>query len=756
MSINLRAACRQHINHFLKQYEELCRMRGHDTSARIYAAAADVLISRLPDKASGTPFRLTDTKISDCMDDLLDRFPRANPKSIALSLHRLILICKGHGLLDGRVMISRHARREELPIHDTKAIAMLDDFITFRDWLSRRIERTPRYKQDLPELVIASLIAVNGATLPSAHLKLTACRRSMLTRTGQGALLSVPTAHYSSQNPPGIQLPLLPEIERLMHHLKGSDDHIFPAGWVPRRKDVRKRNTRRINQWLHSQWTRLHGDHSPAPSIWNIQTFILCSRLFFALHAPPLVSAFLSGRASFGSYAEIASGFDTSGMDGVTSAREPTTATNAPIASKAEDLACAQELIEIIRDRLARYHHKLQSPGAKNRAAVEIMSVAIAYNGLLEKMPVLRELVRWICQELGNDGGKRKMGTFQAMWRFIPLPLVSELEHEDPSRLSQDQWYQLAEYLIQENQYASATRRKLKQHLKAFHEHLCSRYPHMERLNWRVGELQVQSEPTTSLFPTLSEFDTLFDAAGAVTEQGLAKQLQASLTLAFFGGLRAEEICLISKMDLDELSLQVRVWWSKTRKGRRRVPLGLLTPRQYLLPVIELQKQCITTDSLLFRMPDGDPVAPGTLGKRVKKLIENTLPSERATMTIHSLRHGFASWLLVRYMALCDPAMLGTEGENGAPLIPDADHKIFSRHELRKLVRVFNGRVAGERFQGDPDSFLPKPEHFRMISEMIGHATRDTTARTYIHSMPWIANHFISTLRRKNNPDGLT
>jgi|GEM_PF-3361755 len=749
MSINIRAQCKPHVQQFIDQYAELCDTLGNKRSADTYRLAAVEFLKILPE---GTirrpPYRLTENNMSKCLNQLVAQCSATNRAGIALALNRLLLICKQQGLVTGRVIIARHARREEIPIHDSIAFSFMDDFIPIREWLENRIQKTPRSKKDLPELIIASLIAINGVLLPSAHLKISACRRSMSNHLEGKSILSVPTSHFSSKHPPIIQYPLLSEINNLCGKLKGSDDWFFPNAYLPLRRDTKKRNTKRMNRWLCDLWMKVHEKQSSPPSKWNIHTFIKCCRIYFALKSPPVVTSYLSGRTFFGAYTKY---YEDNRRHNVRTPSETSLSLAAPEKSKGatpDMLPFAQEVVEGVRIKLARYRSKIQNSGPKKQVANEILSIAIAYRDVLNHIPSLHYLIQWICLELNNDGRKRKMGSFQAMWCFIPKVIINELEHEDPTALSQDQWYLFAEYLIQEITPSNSTKKKYKQHLKAFHRYLCRQHPHMEQLNWRIGCLQVRAETSLSLFPMLSEFDEIFRAASLHPQKAVAVQLQAALTLAFFGGLRAEEICLISKMDVDQTSLQVRVWWSKTRKGRRRIPLGLLTPARYLAPVFQLHQQCLTSESLLFKGPDNSFLAPSTLGNRVKRLICETLPGNRS-MSIHSFRHGFASWLLVRYMILSYPAMLEKDRRGMELFIPNTDHLLFSQKERTKLVRVFNGRIAGEEFNNAPNSFQSRPEHFRMISEMIGHATRDTTARTYIHSMLWIANYFIQTQNKQ-------
>ncbi|MDT8376069.1 MAG: site-specific integrase [Mariprofundaceae bacterium] len=744
----LREKCREVLTPFVQAYSELCNDLKLEASKVLYIDISKRFLDNIPEEVTRLPYSLKDQKIQHILDASINRSGKSSKDAAALALQRMIILCKKHGLINGRVMINKRMRPEELAIHDESAFVLLDDFIDIRQWLCGRIQIVPRQRKDLSELTIAALIAVNGICSANAHLRISSCQQDHLKTLKHYPTLDVPTSRYLSKAPPTIRYPLLPEIETLLQHLKSNNRWLYPNSFNPDTWNHRDRRTKAMNKWLDQLWVTVFGKDHCVPKQWTIRTFIACSRLFITLNSAPIVAGFLSGKATFASIDVMDSAVVAN------AAPDNFAIIDVENPDKHHDetsTLIAKELIESINNHLGSYHRKRQDKGTKKAAATHLLAISAVYFDLLHQLPCLRHLIRWMIWELERDGNKRKMGSLQALWRFIPASLLDELGNEDPAELDSGQWLRLVEYFIQENTLAPATRSKIKQHLKAFHEYLCREFPEVPRLNWRRGELKVYTEQGGGIFPSLSEFDLLFNLAGQEKNPAMRRQLQAALTLAFFGGLRAEEICLLSKMDIDPTTIQVRVWWSKTRQGRRRLPLMLLTPAKYIKPVWNLQKKCHTSQSLLFGNGDGRQVLPDTLAKRIKKLIIITLPKDRE-MSIHTLRHGFASWLLIRYFALHEQDLLTSTHANGKPIIPDANHEVFSHAEQKKLVRVFNGRSAGEAFEGDPSSFLSKPEHFAYISKLIGHATRDTTARTYVHSMEWLAYYYLNKLSTHYGP----
>jgi len=740
--IKIRIRCKNILEPFIQAYSALCDDLSLDSSKSLYIDVYSNLLEGIPDKTTQLPFKLKDRKVQEILEASIKSSKKSSRDAASLALQRMITLCKKHGLIDGRVTLNKRFRRDELSIHDKTAFALLDDFIEVRKWLCNRIQVVPRKRKDLAQLSIASLIAVNGVCASNAHLRISSCQCHHLNHSSNYAILDVPTSNYCSKTPPVTRYPLLPEIEKLLALLKSDGHWLYPSNFNPDTWNHKGKRINNMNKWLIELWGNVFGQDCEPPKQWNIRTFISCSKLFFALNTSPIVVGFLSGKSTFASIdtdnpcMESDDSYLLKNNDNEYVAKEVDATT----------ILLAKEVIAVIRSHFKSYHHKLQSKKTKRNASTYLLAVSAVYADLLRDFPCLFHLIRWMVNELDGDGCKRRMGTLRALWNFIPLSLLNELGTEDPTLLDNDQWLRLAEYLIQENSYSPSTRSKIKQHLKHFHEYLCKEHPHMARLNWRRAELKVYSEQGSGIFPLLSEFDLLFKEAGKESNPLMRTQLQATLSLSFFGGLRAEEICLLSKIDIDMLTIQIRIWWSKTRQGRRRLPLFLLTPKKYLTPILNLENNCETRDSLLFQNVKGEQISPDALGKRIKKLIQKVLSPER-NMSIHTFRHGFASWLLIRYMVMHEPELLSASYANGNPIIPNSDHEVFSQKEQIKLARVFNGKVAGKNFKLSSSSFLTKPEHFAHISKLIGHATRGTTARTYVHSMEWVSYYYLNKLK---------
>lgn len=754
--IHLRQECKSALAPFIYEYQEMCQDRGLTESSVMYQTAVQALLMEVPEQSS-RKFILSQKRIESMVETVVGLCEKSSGKAVRLCLHRLVEVCKKKlpDDIGGKVVFRKRLRPEEVNVHNQVAFELLDDFIEIRNWLVGRIKTVPREKVQLQELIITSLIAVNGVVMNNAHSNISALKKSNLHQGSLYPVLDVPYAKHLTKKPQFIRYPLLEDIERLIISLPPQNIWLFDGVFSPGEKLYRWSRIQKLNTWLVDLWRKVVGFDVPVHPSWNISTFIACSSMFFTLKSSPSVAAFLSKRTN---YARL----DSVILDEEQGVKfETDTSVNKKSAMTLDseiqyasdtDAIFTLELIAEIRRVLNNVNHRSQSVKNKQSIIFEMLGIISFYESLLNRQACLRYLILWLVFELSKENDKRRFGAYQRLWSMIPKMLVSELGGVSPLDLDKMQWIKLLEYLIHENDYSPSTQQKVKQHLKAFHDYLIEEYPNqVPNINWRHAEFRVQLDQNGGIIYKFSEFETLFDAAGREQDLGWILKLQAALVLSFLGGLRAEEICLLSKVDVPANLIHIQVWWSKTKMGRRRIPLALLLPNnketksKYSKAIKLLRDQCEFKETLLFRYNDGSGVSPDVLGKRIHKLIKENLPKERR-VSIHGLRHGFASWLLIRYYVLQQPQILTMKGRNNNSLIPDFDHAIFAKSSQYNLVRVFNGRVAADSYLENPTSFLSKPEHFAYISRLIGHATRATTAKTYIHSMEWLAFYYLKKL----------
>jgi len=744
--MELRSECQKVLEPFILGYTKMCEDYKLDTSKQLYSSLVKEFLDAIP-CTSARKFIFSRKKLDELVRKVRKQNTSAHKDAIYLALNRLLKTCikAFPENIAGKVLVRKQVRSEEIAIHDQAAFRLLDDFIEVRALLSKKIQTMPRSKQYLPELIITSLIAINGVCLTNAHLHISATRSKAVIERKNYSTIEVPKSSYTAANPPSRRYPLLPELRDLISGLK-SDEWLFPSPFNPNARSGKARRNDKLNKYINSLWLEVFGEDVVVPKEWNIRTFISCTRLFILLNSSPIITGSLSGKNIFAGYLDEIEKPDEQDMflDDVES--------HLPVeideqSSDETSSLLANELISTVQALLNSINHRSQAKGTREYIKNNLVLMAATNHDILNLYPSIRSLILWLVWELEKTEDKRRFGTFQNYWAHLPRMFLEEFQHEDPLSLDGELWLKLAEYFIQENTYAQGTRRKIKQHFKMYHNYLTLKYPNkVSLINWRHSSLYVASGSVRAVFPTFEEFDLLFIEATQIEDETWRRNLQICLVFAFYGGLRAEEICLLSNQDLDDVNVQVRVWWSKTMMGRRRVPIFMLTPPKYTKALSLKEVSKLKQNQFLLTDEAGDMVSPDALGKRIKGLIDKALPQER-NMSLHSLRHGFASWLLIRYFVLIERGFLDAKFENGESMIANPGHDVFSNKSNINLVRVFNGRADCLLFAEDPKSFLTKPEHFSYISRLIGHATRQTTARTYVHSMEWLSYYYLDKLK---------
>jgi integrase len=745
--MELRNECEKVLEPFIAGYTKMCEENKLETSKQLYNSLVQEFLNTIPCTYT-RKFDFSRKRSFELVEKLRKQNKGVHKNTIYLALNRILQTCIKAlpDQITGQVLVRKQVRLDEIAIHDQSAFRLLDDYIQIRKLLSKKIEKIPRSKQQLPELVITALIAMNGVCLTNAHLHIAATRSKAVIKQKNYSTIEIPKSSYTSANPPSRRYPLLPEMRNLLLGLK-SDEWLFPSPFNPNSRSDRVRRNKKLNLYLRNLWQETFGNDDVVPKEWNIRTFIACTRLFFLLNSSPIITGSLSGKTIFAGFLDEIEKVEDAPMFVEEVERFPLVDAEEQQYDETSSLL-ANELISSIQALLNSVDRRTQSGSSREKIANSLILIAATNHDILNAYPSIRSLILWLVWELKKVGDKRRFSTIKSYWSHLPRMFLEEFQHEDPLTIEGELWLKLAEYFIQENTYAQSTRSKIKQQLKMYHNYLTLKYTDkVKPINWRHSALYVESDSVQAVFPTFEEFDSLYKQANLVEDETWRRNLKLCLVFAFYGGLRAEEICLLSNQDLDELNVQVRVWWSKTKMGRRRLPIFMLTTKKYtkdlnLKEVAEQkQNQFLLTDEF------GDMISPDALGKRIKGLIEKVFPHER-NISLHSLRHGFASWLLIRYFILTEPEMLNARFENGESIIPNPKHEVFSKNSNKNFVRVFNGRNDCILYVNNPRSFLAKPEHFSYISRLIGHATRQTTARTYVHSMEWLVYYYLEKLNK--------
>jgi integrase len=169
-------------------------------------------------------------------------------------------------------------------------------------------------------------------------------------------------------------------------------------------------------------------------------------------------------------------------------------------------------------------------------------------------------------------------------------------------------------------------------------------------LNWGHPHFAVSASSTALSLVTPDEAEAALRRlqTGGPPE---AAALTLAVILAFWCGLRRHEVCALS---VDHILPgpwgSIRIERSKTRAGRRTVPGALLTPAPLWTLVDDYRRARLAGTgpgrAPLLVTPRGQAWDPDDLGRRVATLLRAV--TGRA-VSMHSLRHGFATATLLRW-----------------------------------------------------------------------------------------------------------
>lgn len=203
----------------------------------------------------------------------------------------------------------------------------------------------------------------------------------------------------------------------------------------------------------------------------------------------------------------------------------------------------------------------------------------------------------------------------------------------------------------------------------------------------------------------------------------------------FYLGLRASEVLRLRLGDIDlplansnkATSPFLRVRQGKTPSARRKLPLDVLLPPHalaWMVKIIAQRRDQFPRNKRLAHIMLAGP-AGDTNGFEYDDIAKFALGHVRATLEadldLHSLRHNFATWWLVRWHRLRNPHL---------PPINNASHPLFSlEHGNRLEIYLSWGRQTD------------KPHHhFIELARLMGHSHFGVTRKTYAHAISFLTN----------------
>ncbi|RMH48174.1 MAG: hypothetical protein D6694_00805, partial [Gammaproteobacteria bacterium] len=236
----------------------------------------------------------------------------------------------------------------------------------------------------------------------------------------------------------------------------------------------------------------------------------------------------------------------------------------------------------------------------------------------------------------------------------------------------------------------------------------------------------------------LSEFDTFIHLLMGRSNRD-ASEIAMCCILAFYGGMRAGEISRLTLNDvvMCDNHLYIHIRKGKTAAARRVIPLHLLAPRPMCAIVSTLiwnRGREFPSNAHLRKIPlfgpDGkrERYASRTLADASIQLLKQTFGD---AVTLHHLRHCFASWLFLRMYVSKYPDLILELTESG--------HEVFSQNYIRRMVYLMSGETKARI-----------PDHcgtgLVRLTKLMGHLGPRVTFSTYIHTFHVVQAHAMRRL----------
>lgn len=221
-------------------------------------------------------------------------------------------------------------------------------------------------------------------------------------------------------------------------------------------------------------------------------------------------------------------------------------------------------------------------------------------------------------------------------------------------------------------------------------------------------------------------FDFFLDSLQAMQTRD-AQLIAAACAIGYYAGLRAGEILLLTLNDviIGDGEIWIQILRGKTPAARRQIPLHLLAPdaicdlvrATYGMRRGEFRPSANLQEIFLFG-PEGVPDRYER-GALIDVAITELQARFGADVVFHSLRHAFASWILVRWYALRYPDSIKVLAANG--------HVVFQPDAQERFAELFS-LVPGQ--PPDPSD----PSALVVISKLMGHLGQQTLFARYVHT----------------------
>jgi site-specific recombinase XerD len=222
---------------------------------------------------------------------------------------------------------------------------------------------------------------------------------------------------------------------------------------------------------------------------------------------------------------------------------------------------------------------------------------------------------------------------------YMHYPLkLAEYFNAAPQDLTTDEIYAFLVYLKEDRGLSRSTMRIAVSGIRYFYQHILKRSSIIDDVPYPKQEKYLPE------ILSGKEVKRLFVLTDNIKHKAL-------LMLAYSAGLRRSEIIGLRLVDIDRKNMQLNIRKGKGNKARKAILSN------YLLRVLEQYYRAYRPEQYLFNgRKKQEPISEGAVNWAFRQAIKRT--GIKKDLSLHNLRHSFASHLLSMGVSLLDIQML--------------------------------------------------------------------------------------------------
>jgi len=629
----------------------------------------------------------------------------------------------------------RHWPHVELMARQYLAIEYdADDFERLPDYhrlVRQLLQRSANFGINQKELcarLILSMIALDGVIFNNADGQIASLEKDMVHLEPDLACIELPMiGEYQKQYfLGGYSLACM----RILYQRAKNKGPIFPKVWQVIKRGEKGSNRKRsrsidLEGFLAELW-RSAIPNRPVPDDLDAPFWIRLSRLSLAVSGVPFVCVAHLGSRFRGAQLPVAE------VDDAAEAKSRTVELDGDMDEVDQGFQWLRSLHGLFRIHDSSQHDK---PILKEAHAFR-QDFLTAFEGA-EKSGECSEdealLARWLIWMMNQKRfGELRLSTFRGYLsaisnRVIPLPDDKSLSEIDAA-----EWKRAIVTLAFNDDYTSSSRLTAITHMKALNEFL-----HVQGLAPKINF----SNRDFRVYRGVAECDVMFPHEIDVLIEAVSNRpnMAVALIMAFYCGLRCEEICYLTVQGALDL-YRLLIGRSKLKSSCRTLPYGLLMPQEHLTLLMEVIEDRVRSGSTYLIQHDNDEAMPTwKLSKQVCRLLESR---NARVQKMHALRHAFASWQFVRYFMITDRQFRKDVRVGRFHLDLDARHSWFGQPMLADFAEV----CGGSQWRWELDEYgecQAKATDMMILSKLMGHANRFTTLENYANSIGWVCRYYL-------------